>query len=155
MLMAICLFISWGLEQIKKITGYNRLVDGVKNNTMKTNISQYLVLLGINLIYALVFVFTKSASVCPFLSWQYILWLIGAVCVMGIYAIIWQQVIKRIEMGTAYMFKGTALIFTLFFSVLLFGESITWNNIIGAIIIVSGIVLFSNDNYSSNMERNV
>lgn len=114
-----------------------------KKTTMRDSLKQYCALLGINLVYALVFVFTKSASVYPFLSWQYILWLCGAVGVMGIYAICWQQIIKRMEISTAYMFKGTALIFTLFFSAMLFGESITWNNIVGAIIIVLGIVLFA------------
>lgn len=62
---------------------------------------------------------------------------------MGIYAILWQQVITRMPLSTAYMFKGTSLIFVLLISALLFGEPITTTNIIGSVIIISGIGLFA------------
>lgn len=103
----------------------------------------YIVLIGINMLYACVSLFTKYASQQEFMSWNYMLGLIGAVGVMGLYAILWQQVLKRIELSMAYMFKGTSLIFVMLLAYVLFGEQITWNNIIGAIIIISGIVLFA------------
>ena len=65
------------------------------------------------------------------------------VVILGIYAIIWQQVLKRIELTTAYMFKGTSLIFVLLFSALIFNETITLWNIVGASLIVGGIVWFA------------
>lgn len=69
--------------------------------------------------------------------------LIGAIGVMGVYAILWQQVLKRIELSMAYMFKGTSIVFVMLLAYVLFGEQITWNNIVGAIIIIVGIVLFA------------
>ena len=104
---------------------------------------RYDILIGINLIYACTAVFTKMASRNEFLSWNYILWVLGAVLVMGVYALLWQQVIKRIPLSTAYMFKGTSIVFVLLLSVLLFGEHITIANILGSIIIISGIALFA------------
>ena len=80
------------------------------------------------------------------MSWNYMLGLIAAVGVMGLYAVLWQQVLKRIELSLAYMFKGTSIVFVMLLSYVLFGEQITWNNIVGTIIIISGIVLFA---YSS------
>jgi multidrug transporter EmrE-like cation transporter len=56
---------------------------------------------------------------------------------------LWQQVLRRIELSTAYMFKGTTLIFTMLFAALLFGESITIPNILGSVIIITGITLLS------------
>ena len=103
----------------------------------------YLALVCINLIYACISIFTKSASQHQFLSLSYILWLVGAVGVMGVYALLWQQVIKRMPIAEAYMFKGISLIFVLLLSVLLFGETITLSNIIGAIIIIVGIVIYA------------
>lgn len=47
------------------------------------------------------------------------------------------------HISTAYMFKGTSLIFVLLFSALLFGEGITINNLIGSAIIIAGIVLYA------------
>ena len=74
---------------------------------------------------------------------RYLLGLGGAIGVMGVYAILWQQVLKRIDLSTAYMFKGTSLVFVMLLAALLFGEAITWMNIIGAVIIISGITLFA------------
>lgn len=103
----------------------------------------YLSLVGINLIYAFTAIFTKSASQHQFLSFPYILWLVGAVAVMGVYALLWQQVIKRMPIAEAYMFKGTSLIFVLLLSALIFGEAITLSNIIGAVVIIVGIVIYA------------
>lgn len=107
------------------------------------NILSILALILINLLYSIVGVFTKLASQQDFFSWGYLLSFGGAVGVIGVYAILWQQVIKRIELSTAYMFKGTTIIFTMLFAYWLFGEQITWNNILGAVIIIIGIVLFA------------
>lgn len=104
---------------------------------------KYCVLIGTNLLYSGVSIGTKLASQQEFLSWAYLLAFIGAVGVIAVYAILWQQIIRRIELSTAYMFKGTTIIFTMLFAHWLFGEQITWNNIVGAIIIIIGIVLFA------------
>lgn len=105
---------------------------------------QYIFLIVINLLYACVSIFTKYASQQEFMSWNYTVGLIGAIGVMGLYAILWQQVLKRIDLSLAYMFKGTSIVFILLLAYVFFGEQITWNNIVGAIIIVGGIVLFAN-----------
>lgn len=83
------------------------------------------------------------ASQQEMLSGSYLFWIAGAVGVMGVYAVLWQQVISRMSLSTAYMFKGTSLIFVLLISALLFGEVITVNNVIGSAIIITGIVLFA------------
>lgn len=103
----------------------------------------FLVLIGVNLIYACTSIFTKMASYQELLSWPYLFWIAGAIGVMGVYALLWQQVIARMNLSTAYMFKGTSLIFVMLFSALLFGEAITLNNVIGAVIIIIGIILFA------------
>lgn len=104
---------------------------------------QYIFLMAINLLYACVSIFTKYASQQEFMSWNYMLGLIGAIGVMGLYAVLWQQILRRIELSLAYMFKGTSLIFVMILAYVLFAEQITWNNILGAIIIVGGIVLYA------------
>ena len=100
-------------------------------------------LLVIYLIYSCVGILTKYASMQEFLSLQYCAFFIGSICIMAIYAVLWQQIIKRIDVSTAYMFKGTTIVFIMLFAYLLFQEPITWNNIIGSIIIISGITLYA------------
>ena len=116
-------------------------------------ISKIIALLLINLLYASVGIFTKLASQQEFLSWAYVFSFGGAVAVIGIYAILWQQIIRRIELSTAYMFKGTTIIFTMLFAHWLFGEQITWNNIVGAVIIIIGIVLFARGDLSERVSE--
>lgn len=110
----------------------------------------YIVLILAIAIYSTVGVLTRCASMCPFLSWQYVLFLIGAVGVLGIYAIIWQQLIQRMEISLAYMFKGLGVVFALLICHYVFDEVITTHNIIGAIIIIVGITLFA---WADNREK--
>lgn len=108
-------------------------------------VTKYGVLVGINLLYACVTLFTKFAAQQEFLSMPYCLGLAGAIGVMGTYAICWQQVLKRIDLSTAYMFKGTSLIFIMLLAYVLFGERITPNNIIGACVVIIGIALYAKE----------
>lgn len=101
----------------------------------------YALLIGGFLLYSFVSVFTKQASLHPFLSWGYVLSLGAAVIILGLYAILWQQVLKRMEVSDAYMFKGLSVIFILVLAWIFYGETITLTNGIGAAIIVGGIAL--------------
>lgn len=103
----------------------------------------YIVLILAIAIYSLVGVMTRCASMYPFLSWQYISFVVGAVGILGVYALLWQQIIRRMAISTAYMFRGLGVVFTLLLCYFVFCETITINNIIGSVIIISGITLFS------------
>jgi len=102
-----------------------------------------LALVGANLVYSCTSIFTKLSSLQEPLSLRYFLFLACAVAVLAVYSILWQQIIKRMPVSEAYMYKGTVLIFVMALSAILFGEAITVPNIIGAAMIVGGIVLFS------------
>lgn len=106
-------------------------------------VAKYSALIGINLLYACVTLFTKYAAQREVLSLAYCIGLAGAVGVMGLYAICWQQILKRIELSTAYMFKGTSLIFVMLLAFAIFGEAITTMNVIGACVIVLGITIYA------------
>lgn len=101
------------------------------------------VLIGVNMLYACVGICTKMASMQEMFSWPYLLWFGAAVMIIGIFAVLWQQILRRVELSIAYMFKGTTLIFTMLIAAILFGESITVPNIIGSVIIIIGITLLA------------
>lgn len=107
------------------------------------HIKQIAILIAINLLYACVGICTKMAALQPTGSWTYLVWFGVVVAIIGLYALLWQQVLRRIELSTAYMFKGTTLVFTMLFAALLFGEAITIPNIIGSVIIIIGITLLA------------
>ena len=112
---------------------------------MGKRIGIYSILVAVNLLYACTSLFTKYASQQEFLSFTYCLGIVGAIGVIGVYAICWQQILKRIELSTAYMFKGTSLIFIMLLAYAFFGEQITLMNIIGAAVIVFGIALYAKE----------
>ena len=64
---------------------------------------------------------------------------------LGMYALIWQQVLKRFSLVTAMASKGVVVIFNLIWSVLLFSESVTVWNLVGAAVIIGGIWVVSSD----------
>lgn len=101
------------------------------------------ILLLVYLFYSTVSIATKFTSMQEMLSLRYFMGLAIVVTMLGVYAVIWQQVLKRIELTTAYMFKGTSLIFVLMFSALIFNETITVWNVVGAGLIIGGIVWFA------------
>ena len=110
---------------------------------MPNKVSDIIALIGVNMLYACVGICTKMAAMQDPFSWRYLLWFGGAVGIIGVFAILWQQILRRIEISTAYLFKGTTLIFTMLIAAILFGETITIPNIIGSVIIIIGITLLS------------
>lgn len=64
---------------------------------------------------------------------------------LGVYAILWQKVLKKVDLITAYVNKSTTLIWSLLWSATVFHESIQWNNVLGILIVVVGIILVTSD----------
>lgn len=107
---------------------------------MKT-FAKYILLITAFFIYSCSGIFSKYASMQEFLSLPYIAFISGVVFVLGVYAIMWQQIIKRMPVGDAYLFKGTGVVFGLLIAHFIFGEAITLNNVIGSAVIIAGITL--------------
>lgn len=109
-------------------------------------IKDYFILHVSIFIYSLSAIFSKLASECNFLSFEYILFLGLQVLVLGVFAILWQQAIKPFKASVAYSNKSITMLWTLLFSTCFFGETITFFNIIGAMLIVVGVILVVNSN---------
>lgn len=87
-------------------------------------------------------VFTKLAAQNEFLSPGFCFFYAMMVLVLFLYALGWQQVIKKIPLSTAYSAKSVSVIWGLVFGVLLFGEKIVPNKLIGVLLIVPGTLLY-------------
>ena len=100
-------------------------------------------------LYSLTSMLSKVASNAMsnygFWSWQYILLFGSMIAVLGVYAILWQQVLKKVDLITAYVHKSTTLVWSLLWAAVLFRETIRWNNVVGILIIVIGIALVTKD----------
>ena len=110
------------------------------------NIKRYVFLHACILLFTFTTILSKYASVYDFLSLEYIGIYALMVMNLGVYAILWQQAIKPFKASVAYSNKSVTTIWTLIFSAILFGEGITIFNIIGAALIIFGIVLVTVEN---------
>lgn len=93
-------------------------------------------------IYASSSVCSKLAARQPFMSGAFILLYGAMLLALVIYAFGWQQVIKHLPLTTAYANKAVTVVWGILLGFLLFDEGVTPRQIVGAIIIIVGIVLF-------------
>ena len=114
----------------------------------KTNRPKILLLLSLSLIIqSLSSVFIKYAGKYETLSKDFIFYYVLAVGCLGVFAIMWQLLLELIPLTTAYLRKGILYILILIWSVILFKEHVTIQNIIGSIIIIAGISLHGMDEH--------
>lgn len=105
------------------------------------NKKYYLLLHGIILMYSLCGICSKSAASQEFLSFQWIMFYGIEILLLGIYAILWQQILKKVDLNTAYASKAVTLIWGSVWGILIFHETISWNNILGGLIVLAGVIL--------------
>lgn len=104
-----------------------------------------LLMQGSALIYSVSNIFSKYASREGGLSLKFILFYGLSLFVMFVYAILWQQILKRVDMIVAYSNRLVAMIWGVVWGVLIFQEQLTLFNIIGTFIILIGLYLVVSD----------
>ena len=104
---------------------------------------QYVVLVLVYLFYACISVIMKYTGLQQPLTIEWCVGFVLLVATLGVYAIAWQQILKRIELGVAYMFKGLSLFFIMLLLALCYGEPITPMKLLSTGIIVMGIVVYA------------
>lgn len=109
----------------------------------KAHFGDFLFLHLIFIIYSIISLLEKTASKYPFISAEFIFCLAGMIIVTGIYAVFWQNALKKLPLVIAYSNKGIVILWTMLLGAVFFSEKITLNNITGSVIIIAGIVLVS------------
>ena len=102
----------------------------------------YIILLNILLaIYSLGGICSKFAAQQEFLSFWFIFFYGLVILNLGIYAIVWQQIIKHLPLNTAYANKAVTIVWGILWGFIFFQEQIKWNMLLGAAIVIVGVVL--------------
>lgn len=103
---------------------------------------KYIIILNlIIMMYSLGSVCSKTAASKPFLSVEFIVFYGLVLLILGIYAILWQQILKKLPLNVSYASKSVTIIWAIIWGVLIFNETITLKMIIGAAIVFAGIIL--------------
>ena len=83
------------------------------------------------LIYSLSGFFSKNASMQSFLSFEFCAFYAGMLFILVVYAIGWQQILKRLPLTLAFANKAVTIVWGIVWGVVFFGETVTWQMILG------------------------
>lgn len=110
-------------------------------NSKKNSIKDVLMIQSAIFIMSFSGVFSKIASTYPFLSVKFLLFYGASLTILAAYAIVWQQILRRVDLTVAFSNRALSVVWSMIWGVILFHEVITLRMLIGAIIIMIGILL--------------
>lgn len=96
-------------------------------------------------LYSFVAVFSKMAGKQELFSIQFYIYIIVSLVLLGVYAIFWQFVLRKFPLSIAFANKAITIIWGIVLGRIIFSEKITINMVVGAVIIVFGIILVVSD----------
>ncbi len=96
-------------------------------------------------LYSLSSLCSKFASRMEFFSFQWCALYALLIFILGVYAILWQQLLKVMPLNLAYANKAVTLLWGMLFGVLVFKETISLTNILGGLIVLAGVIVMVTD----------
>lgn len=114
-----------------------------KNRNKKNTAWLWIVLHLMLAVYALSTVFSKFAAQEEHLTFRFFLFYGLVILLLGLYAIGWQQIIKRLPLTVAYANKAVSVIWGCIYGMIFFKEKLNTGKIIGGLLVVAGVVLFA------------
>lgn len=111
----------------------------------KTTIKSILLLQLVVMVYTLSTVAAKFASGFAFLSPGFLACYGLEIAILGVYALLWQQIIKRFDLSVAYANRSVALLWSMLWAVVFFHETVTIQNAIGAAVVIAGTIVVNTD----------
>ncbi len=106
-----------------------------------SKLKPYIILHAVLLFSSIGGICSKTASGKPFLSFEFCVFYGLEIIILGVYALMWQQTIKKIPLNVAYANKAVGLIWGMIWGAVIFKEHISAANIIGALVVLSGVLL--------------
>ena len=101
-----------------------------------------LMLQAVFLVYSISSVVSKLASGRELFSVEFLL-LYGLDIL--VYALLWQQVIKKFELSVAYANKAVTLLWALVWGICIFHEEITFFKAAGIVLVMAGIFILNSE----------
>ena len=105
------------------------------------------------MIYSFAGICSKLASGEDFLSLKFCMYYAGLIAFLGIYAIGWQQIIKKLPLTTAFANKAVTVVWGIIWGITLFHETVSVGKIIGAVFVIAGVILFAFSGEDTRVEQ--
>ena len=110
-------------------------------NKSDSKVKNYIFLHILLFVFSFCGVFSKLAASHDFLSLEFCLFYGISILILGIYALLWQQVLKRFSLTTAFLNKAVTIVWGIIWGAIFFNEPVKITMIIGAIIVFIGVSL--------------
>lgn len=95
------------------------------------------------MLYSMSGICSKLAAGVDFLSPAFLGLYAGLIGLLGLYAVGWQQVLRRMPLTSAYANRAVAIVWGIIWGLLFFAEPLSAPKLVGAAFIMSGVVLFA------------
>ena len=109
----------------------------------KTKIKTLLLLHILLMVYSMSGICSKMAAKESSINLKFCLFYGIIIVLLGIYAIGWQQIIKRLPLTTAFANKAITVVWGLVWGLVFFSETITYGKVLGALLIIAGVVIYA------------
>ena len=103
------------------------------------------VLQAVVIVYTLSSVVAKFATGKELFSFSFFLFYGLEVFILGIYALLWQQMIKKFDLSVAYANRAMALLWSAVWAVVLFGDRLDEKRLFGIFLVIVGTVIVNMD----------
>ena len=120
---------------------------------MKEKIKNIILLQGVVVIYTLSGIMSKNASANGDNPVKFLVFFGLEFVMLAVYAVLWQQMIKRFELSVAYANRSMAVLWSMLWAVLFFHDEITVKNIIGVLLVTVGTVIINTDFKNTKGEK--
>lgn len=111
------------------------------------------ILQAVVVIYTLSSVVAKFATGKELFSVSFFLFYGLEIGILGVYAILWQQMIKKFDLSVAYANRAMALLWSAVWAVVLFRESLSGKQIAGILLVILGTVIVNTDTPKKETEE--
>lgn len=108
-------------------------------------VKNIILLQAVIVIYTFNSVVAKLASGKEMFSLPFFAFYALEIMILGIYALLWQQMIKRFDLSVAYANRAMALLWSTLWAVLLFHETFGIRQIIGILLVVAGTMVVNSE----------
>lgn len=106
---------------------------------------------NIILLQAIIIIYTVSSVMAKFASAnketpiKFFLFLGIEFAILAVYAVLWQQMIKRFDLSVAYANRSMAILWSMIWAVIFFHDKITLRNVLGVLLVLLGTIVVNMD----------
>lgn len=120
-------------------------------NKMRS-LKNIILLQAVIVIYTISGVMSKEASKSQGNLTRFLFFFGMEFVILAVYAVLWQQIIKRFELSVAYANRSMAVVWSMVWAVVFFHDTITIQNIVGVLLVVVGIFIVNTENAKEEMD---